>query len=301
MLRTIFVFVIITVGVFYAAQGPFYALLFYLWNAYFRPELWVWGGAIGSLHLSVTIGIYLVATAVLSGRAFVMTPRVGLLLAFFAQTLVSTLFAEHFAWSWAYWIDFAKVVLTSYLIVALVTDRHRFRLAILVIAYSVGFECAKQGWVQLLLNPGGQNNNVVAFLGDNNGVALGTMMLVPLFGALIRTATTRSEAFVHRFFLVGVFMRGITTYSRGGFVAAGVIGLLTLYRSHTQDSRLDWHCGAGHPGQQRHAAEILGSNGDDYCVERTTGHVGQGSTPLLGSGHGNGEREAFYRRRIQRI
>jgi probable O-glycosylation ligase (exosortase A-associated) len=231
MLRTIFVFVIITVGVFYAAQGPFYALLFYLWNAYFRPELWVWGGGISSLHLSVTIGIYLVATAVLSGRAFVMTPRIGLLLAFFAQTLVSTLFAEHFAWSWAYWIDFAKVVLTSYLIVALVTDRHRFRLAMVVIAYSVGFECAKQGWVQLLLNPGGQNNNVVAFLGDNNGVALGTMMLVPLFGALIRTATTRSEAFVHRFFLVGVFMRGITTYSRGGFVAAGVIGLLTLYRS----------------------------------------------------------------------
>ena len=57
------------------------------------------------------------------------------------------------------------------------------------------------------------------------------MMLVPLFGALIRTAESRSEAFLHRFFLVGVFMRGITTYSRGGFVAAGVIGLLTLYRS----------------------------------------------------------------------
>ncbi len=231
MLRTIFVFVIITVGVFYAAQGPFYALLFYLWNAYFRPELWVWGGGISSLHLSVTIGIYLVATAVLSGRAFVMTARVALLFAFFAQTLLSTLYAEHFAWSWAYWTDFAKVVLISYLIVVLVTDRHRFRLTMVVIAYSVGFECAKQGWVQLLLNPGGQNNNIVAFLGDNNGVALGTMMLVPLFGALVRTAPSRSEAFVHRFFLVGVFMRGITTYSRGGFVAAGVIGLLTLSRS----------------------------------------------------------------------
>jgi hypothetical protein len=54
MLRTIFVFIIITVGVFYAAQGPFYALLFYLWNSYFRPEQWVWGGAVSSLNLSVT-------------------------------------------------------------------------------------------------------------------------------------------------------------------------------------------------------------------------------------------------------
>jgi hypothetical protein len=51
-------------------------------------------------------------------------------LAFFAQTLVSTLFAEHFAWSWTYWIEFAKVVLVSYLIVVLVNDRRRFRLTI---------------------------------------------------------------------------------------------------------------------------------------------------------------------------
>jgi probable O-glycosylation ligase (exosortase A-associated) len=231
MLRTVFVGIIIIVGVFYAAQGPFYALLFYLWNAYFRPELWVWGGVLNSLHLSVTIAIYLVVTSLLSGRAFVISPRIGLLLAFFVQTLLSTLFSEHFAWSWTYWIDFAKIVLICYLIVVLVTDRDRFRLTMLVIAYSVGFECAKQAWVELLLNPGGQNNNVVAFLGDNNGVALGTMMLVPVFGALVRTATSRSEAFVHRFFLVGVFMRGITTYSRGGFVAAGVIGLITLSRS----------------------------------------------------------------------
>ena len=143
MLRTIFVFIIIAVGVFYAAQGPFYALLFYLWNAYFRPEQWVWGGAVSSLNLSVTIGIYLVATALMSARAFTMTARIVLLLAFFAQTLVSTLFAEHFAWSWAYWIDFAKVVLVTYLIVVLVNDRRRFRLTIWVIAYSVGFECAK--------------------------------------------------------------------------------------------------------------------------------------------------------------
>src|SRR5579871_590881 len=41
MLRLIFVFAIIAVGTVYLTQGPFYALLFYLWNAYFRPEYWV--------------------------------------------------------------------------------------------------------------------------------------------------------------------------------------------------------------------------------------------------------------------
>jgi probable O-glycosylation ligase (exosortase A-associated) len=231
MLRNIFVFMLITVGVVYAAQGPFYALLFYLWNAYFRPEYWVWGDTIGALNLSLIIGLYLVTTAVLSAKAFLWTARTALLFAFFAQTCISLFFSEHFDWSWYYWVDFAKVMLVSYLIIVLVDDRRKFRLMLLVVSYSLGFECAKQGWAQTILNPGAQNNNIIAFLGDNNGVALGTMMLIPIFVALARTSKTRSEAALHWFFVVGVFLRGITTYSRGGFLSAGVLALLLLYRS----------------------------------------------------------------------
>jgi hypothetical protein len=66
MLRNIFVLSIIAIGIFYAAQGPFYALLFYLWNAYFRPEYWVWSTLIGQLNLSLFIGLYLVAITALS-------------------------------------------------------------------------------------------------------------------------------------------------------------------------------------------------------------------------------------------
>jgi probable O-glycosylation ligase (exosortase A-associated) len=231
MLRNIFVSLLITIGVVYAAQGPFYALLFYLWNAYFRPEQWVWGDTIGALNLSLIIGIYLVVTAMFSASRFRVNGRTALLLAFFVQTLAATFFSEHFDWSWRFWVEFSKVMLVSYLIVVLVDDRRKFRLMLLVVAYSIGFECAKQGWAQLLLNPGGQNNNIIPFLGDNNGVALGTMMMIPIFLALARTAKRRPEAWLHWFFLVGVFMRGITTYSRGGFVSAGVLGVMMLSRS----------------------------------------------------------------------
>ena len=58
------------------------------------------------------------------------------------------------------------------------------------------------------------------------------MMLVPLFSALAQTSGTRSEALMHRFLLIGVLMRGITTYSRGGFIALGVLGVSGLLRSH---------------------------------------------------------------------
>jgi len=231
VLRNIFVFLIIVVGIFYAAQGPFYALLFYLWNAYFRPEQWVWGGEVLEMRLSLVIGLYLVVTALLSTRSLRLNTRTLLVVLFAIHTILSALMSEHVDSSWAAWIDFARVLLVSYLIVILVTTPERMRLLLLVIALSLGFECAKQGWVQLLLNPGGQNNNTVPFLGDNNGVALGTMMLVPIFGALAQTATRRWEVLLHRFFAVGVFFRGFTTYSRGGFLAAGVVGLFTLARA----------------------------------------------------------------------
>ena len=59
MLRTIFVIAIIIVGIAYAIQSPFYALLFYLWLAYFRPERWIWTDFLSQLNLSLIVGAML--------------------------------------------------------------------------------------------------------------------------------------------------------------------------------------------------------------------------------------------------
>jgi probable O-glycosylation ligase (exosortase A-associated) len=113
----------------------------------------------------------------------------------------------------------------------LVDDRKKYRTVLLVIGLSLGFECAKQGWVSLYRAPGAKNDNPIVFLGDNNGVALGTMMLVPILGALAQTAVRRWEKYSLRFLAIGVLLRGLTTYSRGGFLAAGVVGIFTFVRS----------------------------------------------------------------------
>jgi probable O-glycosylation ligase (exosortase A-associated) len=231
MLRLIFVFAIIAIGIAYATQGPFYVLLFYLWNAYFRPDDWTYGGLIASLNLSFIIGGFLLLATAASLPRIRVSRRTILLGLFFADSLLCTIYSEHPNWSWNSWIEFAKVLTVTYLIVLLTTDRVRFRAVLTVIAISLGFECAKQGYAQLYVAPGSQNSNPIPFLGDNNGVAVGTMMLVPILGALAQTSTRKWEAFMHRFLLVGVFMRGITTYSRGGFLAAAVLGIFGLIRS----------------------------------------------------------------------
>jgi probable O-glycosylation ligase (exosortase A-associated) len=231
MLRFIFVFGIILIGVIYAFQGPFYLLMFYLWNAYFRPEMWMWTDYVSPLKLSYTIAVALLLSSFRAIQRFRWNPLVILLILFFGQSLLSLLASEHFDWSFYFWTEFAKVITITLLITVLVVDRRHYRIALLVIGFSLGLEAAKQGWAQLILNPGATNNNPHPFLGDNNGVAVGMMMLVPMFVALAQTSSKWWEPYLYRFFIIGLFYRGITTYSRGGFLTAGAIGIIAFIRS----------------------------------------------------------------------
>jgi probable O-glycosylation ligase (exosortase A-associated) len=238
MLRLTFVYIIIIVGAVFAVQGPFYALLFYLWNAYFRPEQWVWYDYVSPLNVSLIVGVFLVATSLKETRNFRIDKTVALVVGFLFQATLSLFTSEYFDWSLHFWIEFLKVVIITVLITFLVSDQRRYRTTLLVIGLSLGFEQAKQGWAQLVLNPGATNNNPHPVLGDNNGVAVGMMMLVPVFLALAQTAVKRKERYFHRFFVAGLIYRGISTYSRGGFLAGAAMGLLALYRSPRKISAL---------------------------------------------------------------
>jgi len=230
MFRLIFVILIIAIGAGFALRRPFYGLLFYLWNAYFRPESWVYGGSILALNLSFFIGLYVVVRTLATFPNPRISTRTVLLWLFLAQACIGAYFSEHRDFSVMFLRDFSKVMLITYMIILLVNDRKEFRLALLVIALSLGFETAKQGWANLVRAPGAQNNNPIPFLGDNNGVALGTMMLLPVLGALAQTATSWWQKNVWRFVAVGVFLRGISTYSRGGFLGAAALGAVAVLR-----------------------------------------------------------------------
>jgi probable O-glycosylation ligase (exosortase A-associated) len=231
MLRLIFVVLIIAAGSVISLKGPFHGLLFYLWNAYFRPESWVYGQSILALNLSFIVGTYVLV------RTFLATPnpkiswRTGLIWMFFAQAVIGTYSSEHSDFSWQFLRDFSKVLIITYLIVVLINDRKQFRLVLLVMALSLGFETAKQGWANLFRAPGARNDNPIIFLGDNNGVAVGTMMLLPILGALAQTSSAWWQKHLHRFLAIGVFMRGITTYSRGGFLGAASLAVIAALRS----------------------------------------------------------------------
>ena len=231
MLRMIFVIAIILAGIVLSVHSAFFGLLFYLWNAYFRPESWTYGYFIVSLRLSLLIGAYVVLRTLLSAPKPRLNWQSGLIWLFFFQAIVGCLTSEVPDRSWAYFDMFWRVLLISYLIVVLTDDRRKFRLVLLVIVLSLGFETTKQGWVNLFRAPGAPNTNPNPFLGDNNGVAMGLMMLLPLIGAMAQTSSKVWERNMHRFVYIGVLLRGISTYSRGGFLGAATLMVIGVFRA----------------------------------------------------------------------
>src|SRR6187431_1289632 len=100
MLRTFFVLGLVALGIRHALRGPFYAVLFYLWIAYFRPQEWVWGGVVQDLNLSLIAGVYALVIGFGSGQAFKISGRLLLLLLFLLDTLLSTMASPYGYWAW---------------------------------------------------------------------------------------------------------------------------------------------------------------------------------------------------------
>ena len=230
MIRFILVVIGFVVGWSFAFRSALFAACFYLWIAYFRPESWAWSGVFASLNLSFFAGVFLLARTAMSPVRFRLDFRNGLLLLFLVHAFVSTMLAPDVAYSLSFLQDFAKVIIVSYLLSVLIASAADFRLVIIVIALSLGFEAGKQGWAQLILNPGAANENSVPFLGDNNLVAVGMTMLLPMVGALAATSSGwQKRAF--QFLAIGVLYRAVSTYSRGGLLAVAAVGTMYFWRS----------------------------------------------------------------------
>lgn len=231
MLRIIFVLICTVIGAYYALQSPFYALLFYLGNAYFRPEFWVWSTAtIAVLNLSLITGVYVCLATFISARPRTVHSTFLLVVLFLIHTLVSTLLSEDFDYSWYYWKSFLKTMIILYIMIILIDNIYKLRMTMMVMVFSMIFEI-KQGFAHLLLMPGVKNSNSHPMLGEENGVALGMLMLVPVCVVLQQTTENRWAQWIYRLFLISTLYRSICSYSRGAFLACITMGMVYWIRA----------------------------------------------------------------------
>ena len=232
MLRTLFILSILVPGFYAAMRSRYFALLMYLWFALFRPQDWIWID-ITSLRLSLVLGLLLLGPALVAGRYPNITHPLSIgMMGFLGSSILSQFTAIRPDLGWP-WVDFVfRLFVTCMLLVTLASERMRLIGVIAVIATSLGFHASKAGLAYAL---GGGTRFADGLSGafvDNNGYALGTVMILPL---LLVTAQNvdiiysgRWQQWIRRGYLAALplcIFAVIGTYSRGGFVSLGVITL----------------------------------------------------------------------------
>ena len=220
------------IGVIASFYGTFQALNFYLWLAYFRPESWVWQSFLRGQRISLFVGVFTLLSAFVTGKKIKFTLFSFLLVIILVLSLVSTLVSDYTASCWPFWIDFFKIILIAFLIPIIVSSEKEFKITLIVITLSLGLEAAKQGWVNLILSPGTVNDNSIPFLGDNNCVAVGMLMLAPISLALAQSYKEKLFKYAFFFLSIGIIYRAISTYSRGGFIALACMFIIWWTRSN---------------------------------------------------------------------
>jgi putative inorganic carbon (HCO3(-)) transporter len=239
MLRLVAFIVCMTFGFGAAIYSRFGALLFYVWFALFRPQEWVWTDITG-LRLSLWLGILLVVPSLLSGVLPNLTHplSVGSLL-FLLTGLIAQLNAVRPDFGWQ-WMDFlARLIVVCLLAVTLINSQRRFAWTVAIMAASLGYYTAKAG-VASFVGGGVQFYDGLggAFV-DNNGYAMGTVMIMPLLLATAQNlelvapdSSKRGADWIRlaRFGLyVSVALSAVTvvsTFSRAGFLGLGVAALV---------------------------------------------------------------------------
>jgi putative inorganic carbon (HCO3(-)) transporter len=209
---------------------PYIGVLMWSWLSFMVPHRLAWGFAYDMpfsqiVAIPTIIGLFLTDER----RRIPAFLESGLLATFWLLTLVTTVFAWYPDDAWPDFQRFSKILLMTFVIIVLVQDRVKLRYLLMVEAFSIGFYGFKGGlWSMatggasgLVLGPEG------AFIGDNNGLALGLNMNLPILLFLAREEQRiwlRKLLHVIFFFSISAVM---FTYSRGGFLGLAVV-LLTL-------------------------------------------------------------------------
>ena len=226
--RIVFVSILVLIGLFGAIRGPLNALWFYLWIAYFRPDIWVENDFLVTLKLSLFAGIIPILLTIINGVKFRFTLFTGLLSLALVHSLVSASLSEYSS----NWVDFLKIILIAYLITLLIKTEKDLKNTLIVITLSLGFfDGAKQGWQFLILHPGAKNFNGLPTIGDNNDVAVAMLMLVPILIALSQISQRKIIKYTYIFLSIGVIYRALSTYSRGGFLTFLTMCIIFWLRS----------------------------------------------------------------------
>ena len=230
MKRFILVIGITVVGLIASFIDAFYGLLLYTWYALASPLELTYGALEGS-RLSLIVGAVLILTTFQQTRQLLIKHNISYFcIAFLIAAFCSLAHSGKFSLSFIIReMEYPlKIIFVTLLTPVLLVNQDRLRIFIVVIAASIGILGCYYGYAGLLV--GSRNISGPGRIGDNNGYAVFLTAGLPFIFFAVRHLPIAMSEF-SRCLLMLVFVFGnllaiLLTFSRGGFLAACIVGLL---------------------------------------------------------------------------
>jgi putative inorganic carbon (hco3(-)) transporter len=225
-MRDIFIILVLLATVPMTFLRPHVGILAWCWVSFMNPHRLSWDFAY-SFPVGMTIALAtLVAWAVSKEpKKLEINPVSGLLLAFVLWMSFANLFAMVPDLAFQKWSQSFKILLMTFVTMALMANRERLHAMIWVIVSSLAFFGIKGGVFTVLR--GGQFHvwgPPGSFIADNNALAMALVMILPL----MRYLQLHTQSIVIRFSLYGAMVLVgfsiIGSQSRGAFL--GVMAML---------------------------------------------------------------------------
>ena len=212
---------------------PHVGLLLWFWVGLMNPHRLIWGPLESFSYAAVIGGATLLAWVVSrESKKIPVTPVTVMLGLFLAWITVTSLTARLPGEVWASWDQAFKIILITFVTIALINTRERLHALIWIMVVSIGFYGLKGGVFTVL--SGGEYRvwgPPQTFIGDNNQLALALIMTLPFVIFLQQHSQLRWL----RWALVGLgvmFVFSIIgSQSRGAFLAICVVAAFLVLKS----------------------------------------------------------------------
>lgn len=213
---------------------PWVGIVMWNWISFMNPHRLSWG-FMYDLPIAAIIGGTALVAWVLSkeDRTIPWDTIAILMVVYLAWSTLTTLFAVNPDDAWLKWKQFFKVILMIVVALSLIKKEIHFRAFVWTAVASIGFFSFKGGIFTVLhggnftvWGPPGTN------ISDNNGLALATLMIIPL---MIYLAQTTDKKWVRIGLYIATlfsFISVVGSYSRGAFLGMAAIAVILWLRSN---------------------------------------------------------------------
>jgi putative inorganic carbon (HCO3(-)) transporter len=235
-MRDIFLVAIILVGLLATLRYPFAGILLWTWFTVMDPHQGAFG-FVTTAPLNLIIAVVTILSWLFSKepklRSFDLTHV--LVFAFLVWITFNGFFAVDPSWSWPIWNITWKTILLGLLISKFVTNKVRAHALIWTVVVSLLYYGIKGG-IFTLVTGGGSHvlGPTYSQIGDNNTLALATLMVLPLVNYLRLQSASR---WVSLGLLAGMALSTVSivgSYSRGAFIALGGLSAVAWFRARNK-------------------------------------------------------------------